>query len=114
MFGRIQRHKKAKLNGSLYIFFLLPSNESLRIKQGEKRKRCHPNGFPTLISDAFFEQKPNKPQVAFLFAVLLFIQVNKPAMNNRRLLMAAVFHFAHPVLKTSQVETKLCQLQLSK
>ena len=40
--------------------------------------------------------------------------INKPAMNNRRLLMAAVFHFAHPVLKTSQVDTKLCQLQLSK
>ena len=60
-----------------------------------KRKRCHPNGFPTLISDAFFDQKPNKPQVAFLFAVLLFMQINKPAMNNRRFLMAAVFHFAH-------------------
>ena len=39
-------------------------------------------------------------------------------MNNRRLLIAAVFHFVHPVekkeLKTSQVVTKLCQLQLSK
>ena len=38
-------------------------------------------------------------------------------MNNRRLLIAAVFHFVHPVekdLKTSQVDTKLCQLQLSK
>ena len=38
-------------------------------------------------------------------------------MNNvdRRLLEAAVFHFVHPVkkrqlLKTSQVDTKLCQL----
>ena len=71
-------------------------------------------GFPTLISDAFFDQKPNKPQVAFLFAVLLFMQINKPAMNNRRFLVAAVFHFAHSVLKTSQVDTKLCQLQLSK
>ena len=33
---------------------------------------------------------------------------------NRRLLVAAVFHFVHPVkrqfLKTSQVDTKLCQL----
>ena len=71
-------------------------------------------GFPTLISDAFFDQNPNEPQVAFLFAVLLFMQINKPAMNNRRFLVAAVFHFAHSVLKTSQVYTKLCQLQLSK
>ena len=38
-------------------------------------------------------------------------------MNNRKLLIAAVFHFVHPVEKdsqTSQVDTKLCQLQLSK
>ena len=39
-------------------------------------------------------------------------------MNNRRLLIAAVFHFVLSVekrqLKTSQVDTKLCQLQLSK
>ena len=39
-------------------------------------------------------------------------------MNNRRLLEAAEFHFAHQVekkqLKTSQVDTKLCQPQLSK
>ena len=27
--------------------------------------------------------------------------VNKPAMNNRRLLIAAVFHFVHPVEKDS-------------
>ena len=34
-------------------------------------------------------------------------------MNNRRLLIAAEFHFVRPVekgqLKTSQVDTKLCQ-----
>ena len=38
-------------------------------------------------------------------------------MNNRRLLIAPVFHFMHPVekdRKTSQVDKKLCQLQLSK
>ena len=38
-------------------------------------------------------------------------------MNNRRLLIAAVFHFVHPVgkrqLKTSQDDSKICQLQLS-
>ena len=33
----------------------------LRIKQGEKRKRCHSEiGFPTLTSDVFLNQKPNK------------------------------------------------------
>ena len=44
---------------SLETFKLL-----LRIKQGEKRKRCHPKsefiGFPTLTSDAFLNQKPTK------------------------------------------------------
>ena len=43
--------------------------------------------------------------------------INKPAMNNRRLLIAAVFHFVHPEEKDSkkqQVDTKHCQLQLSK
>ena len=38
-------------------------------------------------------------------------------MNYRRILIAAEFHFVHPVkkrqLKTSQDDTKLCQLQLS-
>ena len=42
----------------------------LRIKQGEKRKRCHPK------SD-FLTKNP----------------INKLAMNNRRLLIAAEFHF---------------------
>ena len=44
--------------------------------------------------------------------------INKLAMNNRILLIAAVFHFCTSSrkrqLKTSQVDTKLCQLQLSK
>ena len=60
-------------------------------------------GLPTLTSSAFLNQKFNKKETA---------------MNNRRLLIAAVFHFVHPVeknqLKTSQIVTKLCQLQLSK
>ena len=48
----------------------------IRIKQGEKRKRkrCHPN---------FSTKNP----------------IHKLAMNNRRLLIAAVFHFVHPVEK---------------
>ena len=41
------------------------------------------NAIRNWISDAFLNQKPN----------------NKPAMNNRRLLIAAVFHFLHPVEK---------------
>ena len=41
-------------------------------------------GFPTFISDAFLKQNP----------------INKPVMNNRRLLIAAVFHFVYPVEKT--------------
>ena len=39
-------------------------------------------------------------------------------MNNRRLLIAAVFHFMHPVEKDSKkhhkLTKKLCQLQLLK
>ena len=55
---------------------------STRIQQGEKRKRCE-TGFPTFTSGVFLNQKFNK----------------KPAMNNKRLLLAAVFHFVHPVEK---------------
>ena len=43
--------------------------------------------------------------------------INKPAVSNGRLLIAAVFHFVHLVektQKTSQFNTELCQLQLSK
>ena len=44
--------------------------------------------------------------------------INKLAMNNRRLLITAEFHFVHSVekkrLKTSQFDTKLCHLQLLK
>ena len=35
--------------------------------------------------------------------------INKPAMNNGRLLIAAVFHFAHPVEKDSSKHHKLTQ-----
>ena len=43
--------------------------------------------------------------------------VNKQAKNNKRMLIAAVFHFVDPAqkeqVKTSQDESKLCQPQLS-
>ena len=56
--------------------------------QGGKRKRCHPNSdYRILTSDAFLNQNHNK-------------QI-KPAMNNRRLVIAAVFHFVHQVEKDS-------------
>ena len=67
----------------------------LGIKQGEKRKRCHPKSdYPILTSNAFLNQKHNKQ-----------------TMDNRRPLIVAAFHFVHPV-ETSQVDTKVCQLQL--
>ena len=54
-------------------------------------------------SDAFLNQKPNK----------------QTSHEKQKTLIAAVFHYVHPVekkkqLKTSQVDTKLCQLLLSK
>ena len=48
------------------------------IKQGEKRKLCHPKSY-------FATKNP----------------INKLAMNNGRLLIAAEFHFLHPVEKDS-------------
>ena len=68
----------------------------LCIKQGEKRKRYHPKSdFRLWLATYFSTKKP----------------INKLAMNNRRLLIAAEFHFVHSVekrhLKTSQVDTKL-------
>ena len=35
-----------------------------------------------------------------VFSGALINPINKPATNNRRLLMAAVFHFLHPWKKT--------------
>ena len=58
----------------------------LRIQQGEKRKRCHPNtDFQLWQATHLWTKKP----------------INNLAMNNRRLLIAAVFHFVHPVEKDS-------------
>ena len=72
----------------------------LSIQQDEKQKRCHPKSDFRLWQEAHSSTKNS---------------INKPTMNNR-LFMAAVFHFVHPIkrqLKTSQVDTKLCQIQLS-
>ena len=64
---------------------------STRIQQGEKRKRCHPKSDFQLWQAAHFSTKNS---------------INKPAMNNRRLLIAAVFHFMHPVEKDSKKDHK--------
>ena len=58
----------------------------LRIKQGEKRKRCHPNRISDFAKATYFSTKN---------------PINKLAMNNRRLLIAAEFHFVHLVEKDS-------------
>ena len=58
----------------------------LRIQQGEKQKRCHPKSDFRLCQAAHFSTKN---------------LINKPAMNNKRLLIAAVFRFVHPVEKDS-------------
>ena len=75
----------------------------VRIQQGEKQKRCHPKSDYRLWQATHFSTKN---------------PINKPAMNKRNLLIAAVFHFftssGKRQLKTSQVDSKLCQLQLSK
>ena len=39
--------------------------------------------------------------------------INKPAMNQRRLLIAAVFHFKHPVEKRSKKHHKLTKYAVS-
>ena len=58
----------------------------LLIQRGEKQKRYHPKSDFQLCQAAHFSTKNS---------------INKPAMNNRRLLIAAVFHFVHPVGKDS-------------
>ena len=70
----------------------------LRIKQGEKRKRCHPKSDFRLWQATYFSTKN---------------PVNKLAMNNRRLLIAAEFHFVHPVEKDSEKQRKLTQNSVS-
>ena len=68
-----------------------------RIQHGE-RKRCHPKSDFRLWQAAHFSTKNS---------------INKPAMNNRRLLIAAVFHFMHPVEKDSKKHHKLTKNSVS-
>ena len=57
-----------------------------RIQQGEKQKQCHPKMDYRLWQATHFS--PKNP-------------INKQAMNKRTLLIAAAFHFVHPVEKES-------------
>ena len=69
-----------------------------RIKQGAKRKWCHPK------SDFRLWQVTNFSTTN---------PINKLAINNRRLLIAAEFHFVHPVEKDSEKHRKLTQNPVS-
>ena len=74
---------------------------STRIQQGEKRrkrKRCHPKSHFRIWQAAHFSTKNS---------------INKPVMNKRRLLIAAVFHFMHPVEKDSKKHHKLTKNSVS-
>ena len=69
------------------------------IQQGEKQKRCHPKSDFRLWQAAYFSTKNS---------------INKPtAMYNRSFLIAAVFHFVHPVQKHSQKHHELTQNSVS-
>ena len=70
----------------------------LRIKQGAKRKRCHPKSDFRLWQVTNFSTKN---------------PINKLAINNRRLLIAAEFHFVHTVEKDSDKHRKLTQNSVS-
>ena len=70
----------------------------LRIKQGEKRKRCHPKSDFRLWQATFFSTKN---------------PIKKRAINNRRLLIAAEFHFVHSAEKDSYEHHKLAQNSVS-
>ena len=76
-------------------------NQALRIDPAGWKTKTMPSkiGFPTLTGGVFLNQKFN---------------VNKPAaMYDRRLLIAAVFHFVHPVQKDSQKHHELTQNSVS-
>ena len=70
----------------------------LRIKQGEKRTQCHPKSDFRLWQATYFSTKN---------------PIKKLAMNNRRLLIAAEFHFVHSVEKDSQKHDELTQNSIS-
>ena len=66
----------------------------LRIKQGKKRKRCYPKSDFRLWQVTYFSTKN---------------PINKLAVNKRRLLIAAEFHFVHPEENDSEKHHKLTQ-----
>ena len=70
----------------------------LRIKQGAKWKRCHPKSDFRLWQATYFWTKN---------------PINKLAINDRRLLIAAEFRFVHPVEKDSLKHHKLTQVRFS-
>ena len=62
-----------------------------RIQQGEKQKRCHLKSDYRLWQATHFTTKN---------------PINKPAVNKRTLLIAAVFHYVHPVEKDFSCQSK--------
>ena len=70
----------------------------LHIKQGEKRKRWHPKSDFRLWQATHLSTKN---------------AINKLSMNNRRILIAAEFHFLHPLEKESKQHHKLTQNSVS-
>ena len=70
----------------------------VRIQQGEKQNRCHPKADYRLWQATHFSTKN---------------PMNKPAMNKRTLCISFFTSSGKRQLKTSQVNSKLCQLQLS-
>ena len=72
-----------------------PSYASSKVKKG---KRCHPKSDFGLRQATHLSTKKT---------------INKLTMNNTRLLIAAVFHFVHPVEKESQKHHKLTENSVS-
>ena len=91
--SRCSSWKLSSKAGIAWDFSLL-----LRIKQGAKRKRCHRKSDFRLWQATHFSTKN---------------PVKKPAMNNRRLLIAAVFYFVRPVEKYIKNHHKLIQNSVS-
>ena len=77
------------------------------VQQGEVSLTKSSLFLKTMISDFFLSSG----------AFLNHNPINKPAKNNKRMLISAVFNFfrsrAKRQVKTLQDDTKLCQLQLS-
>ena len=82
----------------LYMFCSFPLSEPYNPPSWWTFKRFHPkSNYRIRQATHFSTENP----------------VNKPAMNNRRLLIAAVFHFLHPEEKDSSKHHKLRQNSVS-